>query len=175
MSLCHLGAITGVHGLKGWFKVKLFSDHPDRFKQLDSVLVGKTERIAKEMHVEDSRENHLPVRLKFKEISDRTAAERLVGHSIYITDEQMLPPPEGTHYVHDLIGCEAYNAESGKRLGIVQDVMLLAANDVYVIDDGSGGEVLVPARPEFVKEVDTEKKRIIIIPYPGLFPENDEN
>jgi 16S rRNA processing protein RimM len=175
MSLCKLAAITGVHGLQGWFKVKLFSDHPDRFKLLETVLVGKTERIAKEMHVEDSREDHLPVRLKFKEISDRTAAERLIGHSIFITDEQMLPPPEGTHYVHDLIGCEAFNAESGKLLGIVQDVLLIAANDVYVIEDESGAEVLVPARPEFVKEVDIEQKRIIIIPYPGLIPEDDEN
>ncbi len=174
MSLCLLGNIVGVHGVRGWLKVQVFSNIPDRFTYLDRVLIGEDEDSAEEVEIESSADSGSLALLKIVSVDDRNEAESYVGLSIYITDEQMLPPPEGMHYVHELIGCEAIDAHTGKVRGTVTDVMLLPANDVYVVNDG-GREILVPAVPEFINNVDTKNKRITINPVPGLFAETDED
>lgn len=174
MSLCLLGAITGAHGIRGWLKVEIYSDIENRLSYLDTVLVGKKEARAMEMQIEASREDGRTALLKLKAVDDRNAAEALFGYSLFIPDEQMLPPPDGMHYIHDLIGCKVVDAETGEDRGTVTDVMLLPANDVYVVEC-NGQETLVPAVPEFIRMVDTDNKRITVAAVPGLFAEEDEN
>lgn len=172
MSLCLLGTITGAHGIHGWLKVALYTDMENRLELLDTVLVGKRETRVETMHIEGSREDAKHRLLKLQEVPDRNAAEALVGYSLFITDNQMLPPPEGMHYIHELIGCTIIDEETGDSRGIVKDVMLLPANDVYVVDY-KGREILIPAVPDFIRNVDTVKKEIIVKPVPGLYEDED--
>ena len=64
--------------------------------------------------------------------------------------------------------------EDGASRGVVRDVMLLPANDVYVVEY-RGFEVLLPAVPDFIQSVSTAEKRIVVTPVPGLFEEFDED
>ncbi|MHB9154884.1 MAG: ribosome maturation factor RimM [Endomicrobiales bacterium] len=58
----------------------------------------------------------------------------------------------------------------GERLGILVDVLPTGGNDVWVIRSGPSGEreILVPALSSVVREVDVEKKRIVVALPPGL-------
>ncbi len=171
--LCLIGSIVGAHGLRGEVKVQSFSDLPGRFSLLDSVLLGTTSERARSVPVSVSSEHGPRVILHVEDCNDRDAAEALIGLNIYVEETEMAAPPDGRHFIHDLIGC-AVRTASGESRGTVRDVMLLPANDIYVVEY-QGREVLVPAVPAIVTQVDTANKTIIVEPLEGLFEDLDED
>ncbi len=171
--LCLIGVIAGVHGIRGAVSVIPYSDVPGRFERLDVVMLGSSADLTREVHVTDAEEHKGRILLRFSEIADRDQAELLKGLYLYVPEERMEAPPEGRYFVHDLIGCEVVTVQ-GARKGIVCDVMLMPANDVYVADCG-GREVLIPAVPSIVRSVNIAERRITVEPLPGLFEETDED
>ncbi|PLX31054.1 MAG: 16S rRNA processing protein RimM [Ignavibacteria bacterium] len=171
--LCQIGTIVAAHGIRGALRVQSHSDIPERFSRLATVLVGRDEVDAREMQVTAASEDGARVLLELSECADRDHAEQLVGMKLFITDEQMEAPPEGRYFVHDLIGCRV-ETPAGEKRGKVQDVMLMPANDIYVVDY-RGFEVLIPAVPAFIRSVDTDAKRIVVEDVSGLFEEHDED
>ncbi|MBR9974424.1 MAG: 16S rRNA processing protein RimM [Bacteroidetes bacterium] len=170
---CLIGSVVAAHGIRGVVKVQSFSDVPGRFSALESVLLGRTPAKAAAVRVLSASDDGPKVLMQFEDCDDRDAAERLVGMNLYIEDADMASPPEGRHFIHDLIGCAVFTA-SGDARGTVRDVMLMPANDVYVVDY-KGHEVLVPAVPAFILAVDTAGKRITIEEIPGLFDHLEED
>lgn len=59
------------------------------------------------------------------------------------------------------------STEDGKFFGILKDVLETGANLVYVVEH-EGKEVLLPAIPDCVKDIDTEEKKIVVHIMPGL-------
>ncbi len=49
----------------------------------------------------------------------------------------------------------------GRLIGIIKDVLLLPANDVYVIETGEK-PILLPALKKVVKEIDIKAGRMIV-------------
>lgn len=171
VELCLVGTITRAHGIAGAVRIASHSDNPGRFSLLRTVLVGADPASAVEMRLVRAVESNGQVLLSLSGCETRNAAESLVGQHVYILEADMLPPPPGTHYVHDLVGCAVLDA-AGAQLGRVTDVLLSDVQDTYVIDAG-GREVLVPAVPAFILSVDTEARRIVVNTIPGLFDAAD--
>lgn len=171
--LCLIGVIVGAHGIRGAVKVQSYSDVPGRFARLERVFLGSSPETATATRVSSVSGDELRPILQFEGVAKREDAERLHGLNVYIDSAQMATPPEGRHFIHDLIGCTV-RTTSGEYRGTVRDVMLLPANDVYVVDC-NGIEVLIPAVPAIVTSVDTAKKTIIVDAMPGLFEDIDED
>ena len=170
---CLIGSIVAVHGIRGAVTVQSHSDVPGRFTRLDAVLLGDRPERAQVKRVLSASQDGARVLLQFEDCDDRDTAETLVGMNLYVEEADMAPPPEGRYFIHDLIGCAVFTA-SGDPRGTVRDVMLLPANDVYVLDY-LGFEVLVPAVPAFVLDVDTAQRRITVEDVPGLFDLEEED
>jgi 16S rRNA processing protein RimM len=58
--------------------------------------------------------------------------------------------------------------EDGNLLGTVIEILETGANDVYVVKDITGRELLLPATPEVVKSVNLENKTMVVHVIPGL-------
>ncbi|MCB2203804.1 ribosome maturation factor RimM [bacterium] len=171
--LCLIGSIVAAHGIRGAVKVQSHSDIPGRFESLEQVLVGEEAENVRTMEISTVSEQPATVFVQFAGVEDRDAAEDLIGLNLYVTEDEMEAPPEGRYFVHDLIGCKVETPE-GEARGSVRDVLLLPANDVYVVEY-HGFEVLVPAVPDFIQSVNTAEKRIVVTPVPGLFEDVDED
>jgi len=74
---------------------------------------------------------------------------------------------EDTYYIVDLIGCRVCTDDQ-KDLGEVVDVFSTGSNDVYVVKDELGKQVLLPAIKEVIKNVDIENKLITVHLMEGL-------
>jgi 16S rRNA processing protein RimM len=104
--------------------------------------------------------------LKFRDIDSREDAHRL-AHAVVQIARAVIPPlPPGKFYLFEIIGLEVIT-DGGRPVGRIRDVLLLPANDVYVID-APEGEILIPATREIVRDVDISRKKVVIHPLPGL-------
>jgi 16S rRNA processing protein RimM len=86
------------------------------------------------------------------------AAEQLRGGYLEITREQLVPLPEGSYYIFEIIGLKVYDLD-GAYLGEITDVLQTGANDVYVVETG-GKPLLIPALKQVVREVDLQGRRM---------------
>ncbi|NLC29682.1 MAG: 16S rRNA processing protein RimM, partial [Chloroflexi bacterium] len=62
--------------------------------------------------------------------------------------------PKGQFYHHQLIGLKVWQGD--EYLGLLTEIMETGANDVYVIKDDEGEELLIPAIPDVIKTIDLE-------------------
>ena len=70
-----------------------------------------------------------------------------------------------------LLGMEVVT-EEGAALGRIDSILETGSNDVYVVH-GSGGERLIPAIRDVIKEVDTKTSRMTVRVIEGLFEDNE--
>ena len=103
--------------------------------------------------------------VRFEGINDRDAGDTLRGAEVSIPESQVPPAPEGTYYHYQLIGLAVVDLD-GRQIGTLSGIMETGANDVYVVSDSSGNEILVPAVRDVIKEIDISNK-IVRVDLPG--------
>ncbi|HIT68174.1 MAG TPA: 16S rRNA processing protein RimM [Candidatus Merdisoma merdipullorum] len=155
-----VGVISSTHGLKGEVKVFPTTDDPERFRELKRVLLD-TGREYLPLKITAVRFFKNQVILKFREFQDINEVERYRGCDLLITREQAVPLAENENFITDLIDLEVFD-DGGQRLGILTDVLQTGANDVYVVETDEGKEILLPAIPSCILEVDLEKERMLV-------------
>ncbi|MGA9364620.1 MAG: ribosome maturation factor RimM [Bacteroidota bacterium] len=166
-----IGKIVKSRGLKGDLVVQPLTDRPERFKALKKVWVGIANSNPLPFQLEDTRVKGRAIHLRLQEIGTRDAADALVGKYLYVTDEDLVRLPQGTHFVHDIIGSLVID-EQGRKIGTVEEVWKLPANDVYVVRQGKR-EHLVPAVQSVIEKIDTQGKQIQVR-MTGAFEETQE-
>ena len=166
-----VGRIGRAHGVHGEATIEIRTDLPDeRFvvgARLDTDPVS-----AGPLTIESARDHNGILLLKFQEINDRTAIER-VRDTLLLAEVDMAEEAlfDDEYHVQQLIGCDVVDA-SGNKFGVLTDVLNLPGQDLLAIASASG-EVLLPFIAEFVPEVDIANKRIIVNPPAGLLELND--
>ncbi|MGI6357548.1 MAG: ribosome maturation factor RimM [Bacillota bacterium] len=170
-----IGRIKGTRGLQGEVKVSPESDHPDRLDTLPRMTVFiQKGNMRQPYQVVKAAWQQADWLLKLSGVDTREQAAALVGGELQISKHQVLPLPEGSYYIFELIGLDVYTV-SGERLGAVVDVLQPGANDVYVVQSPEQQELLVPAIKQVVKSINLNERRMVIEPLPGLFDLADED
>lgn len=161
-----IGQIVNTNGLKGVIKVKPFTDDIKRFEVLKNIYIVKKHEML-EFDVEYVRYVKNMVLLKLKGIDTIEEAEKYRNCYIKIDRANEDNLPENTYYIVDLLECEVFSLE-GKRLGKVEDVFPTGSNDVYVVKNEDGMQILLPAISSVIKNVDIKNKKIIVELIEGL-------
>ena len=175
--LFRVGCITTTHGVRGEVKVYPTTEEPQRFKKYKEVFLagpaGKggqqdiRECMHKCMHIESVKFFKQMVIVKFKECTSMEEAERLRGAELYVPREKAVPLKENEYYISDLIGMQV-ESDEGVMLGMLDDVMQTGANDVYVVKQPDGREILLPAIKECIRLVDVKARDITVPLMAGL-------
>lgn len=160
-----IGEVVKPHGVRGEVRVRVHTEEAERFAWLETVYVG--EHALQPMAVEGARLHKGGVLLKLAGCDDRDAAERLRGAWLQIPETEALPLAENEYYLHELEGLQVFS-ETGDRLGELVDVIETKANNVFVVHDETGGELLLPDIAQVVREIDFENGRITVHLLPGL-------
>ena len=161
-----IGQIVNTHWIKVEIKVTPFTNDITRFDDLEEVYV-KSKKKSKLYKVEGVRYHKNMVLIKLEGINTPEQADLLRNAYLEVDREHAVPLEEGTYYIVDLIGLEVYT-EEGKLLGKVDDIYNTGANDIYVIKDELGKQVLLPGIKDVIKNVDLEGGKITVHLIPGL-------
>ena len=161
-----VGQIVNTFGINGFVKVKAFTDDLERFETLKKVYVCKKDNL-KEVEIEEVKYHKGMVLLKLKGINNMNEAEVLKGLYLKIDRKDAKKLPKDTYFIADLLGLEVYSDE-GRLLGRLEDIFKTGANDVYVVKDELGKQLLLPSIPEVIKEIDLSNEKIIVHLIKGL-------
>lgn len=161
-----IGQIVNTFGIKGFVKVKPFTDDLERFEELKSVFVVKNKELL-DMQIEEVKYHKNLVLIKFKGIEDLNMAEKLKGCYIKIHRKDARKLPKDTYFIADLIGVSVYD-EHGNLLGKVDDIYNNKVHDIYVIKDDLGKQILLPSTKEVIKDIDIDDDRIVVHLIDGL-------
>ena len=161
-----IGQIVNTCGIKGMVKVKPFTDDIKRFDKLETIYIeNKSGR--KEYEVQEVKYHKNMVLMKLRDINTMEEAELLRQSYLLVDREKEEPLEEGVYYIVDLLGLEVFTDE-GQLLGKVDDIFNTGSNDVYVVKDELGKQVLLPGIPEVLKEINLEEGKITVHLIAGL-------
>ena len=140
-----VGKILNTHGVRGELKVQPWLDTPLLFQQLKTLSVNGQSYPIRSVRLQAPN-----VLVTLEGIRSIDAALPLKGRVASARREE-IPLEEGRHFVADLIGLQAKDADTGAIIGTVTDISEYPAHDVYVVE----GEktYLIPDVPAFVKEI----------------------
>jgi 16S rRNA processing protein RimM len=161
-----VGEVQRPHGVRGELHMRVMTDYPDRLSALETLYFGPDHDPRRLVGVRRHRE---AVLLRLEGVDDRDAAEPYRGMLVYVALEDAVPLEEGEYYLYQLVGLQVLS-EDGRQIGTLVDVLETGANDVYVVD-GPLGEVLLPAIPQVVRQVDVPGGRIVVRLMDGMLDE----
>lgn len=164
-----IGKVTKAHGLRGELKVYPFSQQPENFKQYKEVfLVHENGKMSPPLAVRKSRQQGNLVIALLDSVSDRTAAEMVVGMGILVLKSAVKPVGQDEFLWFQLIGLPV-KTEDGTLCGTVEDIFSNGAQDLLVVHNGDA-EYLIPILEDFI--VRHDEHEVVIAPPPGLLEIN---
>ena len=162
----YVGKIVKKYSFKGELLIKLDSDEPEIYEDMDSIFVDLRNNLVP-FFIESSQLHKSELlRVKFEDVDTEQDADALLKSDLYLPLE-FLPKLDGNKfYFHEIIGFEVEDVNFGK-VGIVKSVNDSTAQALFEIDR-DGIEILIPMNDDFIKKVDKEKKVILLETPEGL-------
>ena len=154
------------HGLKGEIVAELLTDFPERFEELEELILVSPSGERKLVQLENYRFQKDRVVLKLAGCDDVDSAKQHVGYAFAVAETDRVPLEENEFYDWELEGCTVKVGD--QSIGQVQSVMKTGGAEILVIADDSGKEQLVPLAAEIVIKIDTAARVILIDPPEGL-------
>ncbi len=160
-ALIELGVIGAPFGVRGWVKLRSFTDPPEALlerRELRISLAGEW----RSFRIEERGRSGGQLTAKLLGVSDRNAAQLLRGARIGVQRGELPSAAPGDYYRADLLGCEVVNLQ-GRRLGVVQHFVDTPAHALMVVREGprpGGVEFWVPAVTQHLRRVDLAARRL---------------
>ena len=151
-----VGKIRSAWGLRGDVGVEVLSDVPERFSA-GSILWLK----GKPTRVEGVRKSKRGITLKLDAANNRTQAEALRGEDLTVLLEQVEPLPDGIYYHFQILGMRVLT-DDGEQLGSVSEIIVTGSNDVYVVHQEGRRDILIPALPDVVLDVNLDTATMLV-------------
>lgn len=105
--------------------------------------------------------------IAFEEYATREEVGVLRNQMLYMKEEAFPPLPEGEFYHHQLIDLQVIT-DQGQHLGTLVEILETGANDVYVVREKGGKDLLLPATEEVILDVDFQEGVMLVHLLPGL-------
>lgn len=161
-----IGQIVNTFGIKGMVKVKPFTDNIERFNNLEKIYI-KNKSGQTEYKIQEIKYHKNMVLIKFEGIENPEQAD-LLRNSYLIVDRETEEPLEpGRYYIVDMIGLDVFT-DDNEYLGKLEDIYNTGSNDIYVVKNELGKQVLLPAIEDVIKNIDMDNKKVMVHLIPGL-------
>ena len=94
-------------------------------------------------------------------------AEKYKGCYLKIHRKDARELPEGVYFIADIIGSKVIT-DDGKILGKVDDIYNTGSNDIYVVKDELGKQILLPGIKDVLLDIDVENQKVTVHLLKGL-------
>ncbi|MCZ2126441.1 MAG: ribosome maturation factor RimM [Anaerolineales bacterium] len=159
-----VGFFRRPHGLQGELIMDLHTDFPERLKAGRKIYVGDENET---FTIASVRAHGKGVLIKLRGFDSPETAGRFRNQWARVKSDEIPALPEGRYYKHELIGARVV-ADDGETLGVLNEILETGANDVYIVRRDDGKEILLPAIPDVILNVNIDEKIINVHLIEGL-------
>lgn len=162
----YLGKIVSKYSFKGEVLIKLDTDEPEAYENLESVFISLGNNLVPFFIKKSRLHKSTLLRVRFEEIADESDADRIMGSEIYLP-LTMLPKLTGNKfYFHEVIGFTLIDSVHGD-IGIIESVNDTTSQALFEVLK-NGTQLLIPINDEIITKVDRDNKTIYVTTPLGL-------
>jgi 16S rRNA processing protein RimM len=159
-----VGFLRRAHGVRGEMIMDLHTDFPERLRSGRKLFVGDEHR---PMTLSGARPHAKGMLVKLKGIETPEDAGLFRNQWVYVKATDVPALPEGKIYQHELFGFQVVD-ENDAPLGELVEIIETGANNVYVVKHENGKELLLPAIPSVILELDADRRLMRVHLLEGL-------
>jgi 16S rRNA processing protein RimM len=162
----YLGKIVKKYSFKGELLIKLDTDEPELYENLDALFIDLRNNLIP--FFIDSSQLHKSelLRVKFEEVTTEQDADSLLKSEVYLPLKFLPKLKDDKFYFHEIIGFTVEDVNFG-MVGIVKSINDTTSQALFEIDR-DGIEILIPMNDAFIKKVDKKNKLILVDTPEGL-------
>ncbi len=162
----YLGKIVKKYSFKGEVLVKLDTDQPEIYENLDAIFLNLRNNLVPFFIEHSQLHKSELLRIKFEDVNEEADADAIMKSELYLPLD-LLPKLEGNKfYFHEVIGFTIEDVNYGK-VGILKAINDSTAQALFEIDR-NGIEILIPMNDKFIVKVDRKNKTILVETPEGL-------
>lgn len=164
-----VGMLRRPHGVLGDLLMEVYTDFPERIQPGMEVLLGAAHL---PMILDRVRPHNDGLLVGFGPVDTPEAAGKFRNMLVSVSAKNRPALAEGEFYHHQLVGLRV-ETDSGTSLGLLTEIMVTGANDVYVVTDEAGHELLLPAIEPVILNIDLAAGILRVHLIPGLVESQD--
>lgn len=162
----YLGKIVTKYSFKGEVVIKLDTDEPELYTEMESVYVEFGTNLVPFFIEKSSLHKGNQLRVQFEDVYNEEEADAILKSAVYLPNT-MLPELTGDKfYYHEVIGFTVVDDNFGE-VGQIVHINDKAAQPLFEIDR-DGTEIFIPMVDDFIKKVDRANKIIQVNAPDGL-------
>ncbi|TDS19078.1 16S rRNA processing protein RimM [Maribacter caenipelagi] len=162
----YLGNIVSKYSFKGEVLVKLDTDDPEIYENMESVFVSLGNNLVPFFIKRCRLHKSNLLRIDFEEVKSESDADRIMKSGLYLP-LTMLPKLTGNKfYYHEIIGFTMIDSVHGD-IGIVQSVNDTTAQALFEVEK-EDKQLLIPVSDDIITKIDRENKSILVTTPEGL-------
>ena len=155
-----VGRLRRTHGIKGEILFEMTTEQPENIKPGRQFFVGERKVPVTVVSIRQTDKLWL---IAFEGFNTNESVEIFRNQTMFADAAQLLPLPDGRFYHHEVIGMNVED-EQHAPLGVVTEILVTGANDVYIVKTLDDSEMLIPAVKAVVRKIDPENRTITIRP-----------
>ena len=155
----YIGVLGRTHGLDGTLVLDDAIALPHGLAQGCTVQVGFSREFTKSFSVESFSQTEHRTLIKFVELSAVEHASAYIDNAVFALDEDLGLATNERYRIGDIQGCHVID-EQGKEIGVVSDVWILPANDVWVVTTPIKTTIPLPVIDQVILGVDIKQRTI---------------
>ena len=161
-----LGKIVKKYSFKGELLIKLDTDEPNLYDDLDAIFIDLRGNLIPFFIERSQLHKSELLRVKFEDVDVEADADALMKCECYLPLTFLPELEEGKFYFHEIIGYKVEDRKFGD-VGIIKGVNDSTSQSLFEIDR-DGIEILIPMNDEFISKVDKVNKIIFVDTPEGL-------
>ena len=162
----YLGRIVSKFSFKGEVLIKLDTDEPESYLEMESVFVEYDNNLVPFFIERSSLQKSNLLRVKFEEVDSEEDAEDLMKCDLYLPLNLLPELSEDQFYFHEIIGFSVEDAIYG-TVGTLTGINDTTSQALFEIEK-EGKQVLIPMNDQFLEKVDKKNKVIYVKTPEGL-------
>ncbi len=162
----YLGKIVRKHSFRGEVVIKLDTDEPELYQNLESVFVALGNNLVPFFIETSSLQKGNQLRTRFEDVENEADADAILGAEVYLPLKFLTKLTGNKFYFHEIIDFEMEDVNHG-YLGVITGVNDSSAQPLFEVNS-NGTEIFIPMIDHFIKKVDREHNKIIVETPEGL-------
>jgi len=162
----YLGRIVSKFSFKGEVLIKLDTDEPETYLEMESVFVDYDNNLVPFFIEKSSLQKSNLLRVKFEEVDTEEDADDLMKCDLYLPLNMLPELDEDQFYYHEIIGYTVEDANYG-TVGVLTGVNDTTSQALFEIEK-DGKQILIPMNDQFLQKVDKKNKKIFVETPEGL-------